>query len=289
MASIRSRLAEHGLAPSKRRGQNFLRSEQTAQRLVELSGLCAADAAIEIGPGLGRLTRPIAAVARRTVALELDRGLVELLAGEGLPPSVEIRHEDALRADLGGIARELGPPVVLLGNLPYSIAGRLLAALLSPRTPFRVWGLMMQREVAARVLAEPGTSDFGPLAVWTRLWSRARVALELGPAEFDPRPQVHSSFLLFEPAAPPYPIEDLGRLRRVVRTAFQHRRKTLRAALRGRVAGADSALRELGIDPQLRPEALSELDYVRLANAIAAQGIPDPAVIRPRSTRGKRS
>ncbi len=230
------------------------------------------DAAIEVGPGLGQLTRPIARVARRTVAIEVDRGLVEALRARGLPPSVELLHEDVLRADLGGIVRSLGPPVVLLGNLPYAISGRLLGALLGPRNPFRRWGVMVQREVAARVLAEPGTREYGPLAVWARIWARPRRALDLEPGAFEPRPRVWSTFLVVDPAPNGAEIADLAGLRRVVRTAFQHRRKTLRGALRGRVAGADHALREVGIDPQRRPETLSEREFVELANAIAASG-----------------
>ena len=99
-----------------------MRSPQLGQRLVELVDLKPEDAVVEIGPGLGGLTRPIACVARRTVAIEVDRGLVALLRQMGLPGSVELRHADALRVDLGALAREIGPPVVLLGNLPYRIA-----------------------------------------------------------------------------------------------------------------------------------------------------------------------
>lgn len=254
------------------RGQNFLRSDATARRLVEVVGLEPADAVVEIGPGLGRLTRALAEVARRTVALEVDRGLVRELRRQALPDSVEVRHQDALAADLGGIARQLGPPVVLVGNLPYRIAGRLVGALLSPHNPFRRWGLMVQRELADRILAAPGDPEYGPLAVWTRLWTRPRRALELGPAEFEPRPKVHSSFLVVDPLEASPVVSDPGLLRRVVRTAFQHRRKTVRGALRGRIPAADLALSEAGVDPQRRPETLTELEFVALAEAVAAQG-----------------
>jgi 16S rRNA (adenine1518-N6/adenine1519-N6)-dimethyltransferase len=198
----------------------------------------------------------------------VDRGLVELLGQAELPASVEIRHQDALRADLGGIARELGPPVVLLGNLPYRISGRLLGALLGPRAPFRRWGLMLQAEVADRVLADKDTSAYGPLAVWTRLWTRATRALELSAAEFEPRPRVRSSFLVFEPAPEKLHIESEKLLREVVRTAFQHRRKTLRAALRGRIPGLEAGLAATGIDPQRRGETLAAAEFVELSNAI---------------------
>jgi len=275
--SLRRRLAERGLAPSKARGQNFLRSPELAQRLVEIAGIEPADAVVEIGPGTGQLTRPIAAVARATVALEVDRGLVALLREQEWPASVEIREGDALEADLGGVARALGPPVVLVGNLSYQIAGRLLARALGPHNPFRRMAFMFQLEVAERALARPGEPGYGPLAIWTRLWSRARLGLELGPGAFEPKPRVRSAFVVFDPREAEVPIVDVGRLRDLVRTAFQHRRKTLRAALRGRIAGADPAMEALGIEPRRRPETLSELEFAGLANALArggAQGGP---------------
>lgn len=267
--SIRDQLARRGLAPSKARGQNFLRSPATAQRIVEKVGLTPRDAVVEVGPGMGDLTRAIASVARRTIALEIDSGLVELLAAEAeLPDSVEIRHEDVMNARLGDIARELGDPVVLMGNLPYRISGRLLGTLLGPRNAFRRWGFMLQAEVGDRLLAEPGTREYGPLAIWARLWTHPQRVLELGPAEFVPRPKVRSTFLVFDPREDPPQIDDVSRFRVLVRTAFQYRRKTLRAALRGRVEGLEAAFEQTGIDPGLRPQMLSEVDFARLANAL---------------------
>jgi 16S rRNA (adenine1518-N6/adenine1519-N6)-dimethyltransferase len=231
-------------------------------------GLCPEDAAVEIGPGLGDLTRAICGIARRTVALEVDRGLVALLREEGLPESVDLRHADALRTDLGSLARELGPPVVLLGNLPYSIAGRLLGSLLAPRNPFRRMGLMVQAEVADRILAEPRTRRYGVLSVWASLWTQSRVGLELGPEMFEPRPRVRSTLVLFDPVPGP-PIENVPLLRRLVRKAFQRRRKMLRGSLREVSSEMDEAMREAEIDPTRRPEALAPEEFVRLANALA--------------------
>ncbi len=239
---------------------------------MELSGLAAEDAAVEIGPGLGELTKPIAAVARRTVALEVDRGLVRALAEARLPESVEVRHQDALSADLGGICRELGPPCVLLGNLPYRISGRLLGTLLGPRNPFRRWAFMLQGEVADRILAAPGEPAYGTLSVWASLFSRPKRVLELGPNEFVPRPRVRSSFLVFDPAPELPAIADLPTLRKVVRSAFQFRRKTLRRALKRGLAGAERAFEATGLDPRRRGETLAAAEFVALANAIAAVG-----------------
>jgi 16S rRNA (adenine1518-N6/adenine1519-N6)-dimethyltransferase len=266
---IRDRLARRGLAPSRARGQNFLRSADTARRIVEVTGVEAQDGVVEVGPGLGDLTRAIASVARRVIALEIDSGLVKLLAEEGgLPANVEVRHADALRVSLGDLARELGPPAVLMGNLPYRISGRLLGSLLGPRNPFRRWGFMLQAEVADRLVAEPGTSEYGPLAVRARLFYRVERALELGPEEFVPRPRVRSTFLVFDAAEGAPRLRDAAQFGELVRTAFQYRRKTLRAALRGRVEGAEAALEISGIDSGRRAETLSPLDFVALAEAL---------------------
>ena len=245
-----------------------MRSPELGARLVGLVDLKPEDAVIEIGPGLGDLTRAIASTARRTVAIEVDRGLVALLRESGLPESVELRHADALRVDLGALAREIGPPVVLLGNLPYRIAGRLLAAVCVPDSPFRRLGLMIQAEMADRVLAQPGTPAYGPLAVWARLWTEARRMLALGPHEFVPRPKVRSTFVVIDPRPETVPVRDVGLLRAVVRCSFQHRRKTLRGALRGRIPGAEAGLRAAGIDPGRRGETLTELEFVKLADDI---------------------
>ncbi len=270
--SIRDRLARRGLAPSRARGQNFLRSAGTARRIVECTGVAEEDAVVEVGPGLGDLTREIASVARRVIALEVDSGLVKLLAEDpDLPPHVEVRHADALRVRLGDLARELGPPAVLMGNLPYRISGRLLGSLLGPRNPFRRWGFMLQAEVADRLMAEPGTREYGPLAVRARLFSRVERVLELGPEEFVPRPRVRSSFLVFDPADETPSLRDPARFGELVRTAFQYRRKTLRAALRGRIEGAEGALERAGIDPGRRAETLSPADFAALAEALPTE------------------
>jgi len=237
---------------------------------VALAGVEPTDAAIEIGPGTGQLTRPLGRVARRTVALEIDRGLVRLLAEEGdLPASVEVRCADALELDLAALARELGPPVVLVGNLPYRVAGRLLAQVLGPDLPFRRLGFMVQAELADRLLARPGTPEYGTLSVYARLWVRAERALELSPEEFSPRPKVRSTFVVLAPLAGGLPVEEAEPLRRLVRAVFQQRRKQLRRALSVAFPGASEALARAGIDPQRRGETLDETEFARLARELS--------------------
>jgi 16S rRNA (adenine1518-N6/adenine1519-N6)-dimethyltransferase len=238
---------------------------------VDLVGVRPEDGAVEVGSGLGTLTRAIGRVARRTVALEVDRGLVEYLREQDLPASVEIRHLDALKADLPAIAREIGPPVVLLGNLPYRIAGRLLGSLLGPGIPFRRLGLMLQSEVADRVLSLPGSPGYGALSVWASLWTVPERALALGPEAFEPRPRVRSAFVLFDPIPGPE-IADVQLLRRLVRASFQQRRKMLRTALRRTEPAILDACAQAGLDPTLRAEKLSPEEFVRLANALSEEG-----------------
>jgi 16S rRNA (adenine1518-N6/adenine1519-N6)-dimethyltransferase len=234
------------------------------------------DAVVEIGPGLGDLTRPLAARARRVVALEIDRGLVRALAEAALPAHVEVREADALRTDLLALGREVAPPVLLLGNLPYRIAGRLVAQLLLERELFAVYrrlGFMLQREVAERLLARADSAEYGVLSIWCGLFASAHAALELGPEQFVPRPKVRSSFVVFDPPATPSGLDPGAPLEALVRAAFRGRRKMLRRALQGAVPEAELArgLEEAGIDSSRRGETLSAQEFVRLSNAIGAQ------------------
>lgn len=232
---------------------------------------------VEIGPGLGDLTRPLAACARRVVALEIDRGLVRALAEAKLPATVEVREADALEADLLGLGRELGPPVLLLGNLPYRIAGRLVAQLLLERELFAVYrrlGFMLQREVAERLLARCDTAEYGVLSIWCGLFAHAHAALDFSPEQFVPRPKVRSTFVIFDPPAAPAGLAPGAPLEALVRAAFRGRRKMLRRALRDVMPDEQQVLRglaEAGIEPSRRGETLSPQDFVRLSNAIAAQ------------------
>ena len=241
---------------------------------MEKLELQASDAALEIGPGLGQLTRALAAVARRTLALEVDRGLVGLLASQGdLPASVEVRLADALEADFPALVRELRKPVVLVGNLPYSIAGRLLGGLLVPDSPFRKIGCMLQREMADRVLAEPGSEDYGTLSVYARLWFRGERLLDLSREEFSPRPKVRSTFIALAPLPTPIGVADPALLRRVVRAAFGQRRKQLKGALEHEFGPqASPALASAGIDPKRRGETLDAAEFAALANALGVAG-----------------
>jgi 16S rRNA (adenine1518-N6/adenine1519-N6)-dimethyltransferase len=287
---VRDFLARHGLRAHRDRGQNFLHDEALAARLVERAGVGPLDSVIEVGTGLGILTLALAARARRVVTLEVDAGLVRALEAEGsLPGNVELLHADALRADLLGIARACEPPVRLVANLPYSVSAPVLRRLLDLRDVLADWSVMLQREVAGRLLAQPGSRAYGSLGVLHRLLARLDRELDLAPGCFHPVPRVRSTFLRIRPLRPsPLAPGELAWVERVVRAAFSQRRKTLVNALRDGLedrpeAGAlAAALAAAGIDPRARAESLAPETLLALARALApgaaalaARG-PDP-------------
>jgi 16S rRNA (adenine1518-N6/adenine1519-N6)-dimethyltransferase len=258
---VRDLLTRRGLAARRDLGQNFLVDPGIARRLVEAAGVREDETVLEIGAGLGILTRALAARARRVVALEIDAGLVRALREEGgLPAHVELLHADALRVDLSGVlpAQE---PARAVANLPYSVASPLLRRLLDLRGRLRGWGVLVQREVAARLKAGPGSRDYGSLAVLHRLTVTCRSGPGVPARAFHPVPGVASSFVTVTPLERPLlEPEELPWVERVVRAAFRHRRKTLVNSLRAAEPGtglaevAERVLAEGGIDARVRAE-----------------------------------
>jgi len=273
---VRELLARHGLRAQKSRGQNFLVDEALAERLVDLAGVEAGDGVIEIGTGLGVLTRALARRAARVVTLEVDAGLVRALRAEAaLPAHVELVHADVLRADLPALAASFAAPLRAVANLPYSISAPALRRLLDLRERLADWSVMLQREVARRLLGQPGTREYGSLGVLHRLAVQVEPRLELPPGCFYPVPRVRSSFVRIAPLAQARLAPgELPRIEAFLRRAFGQRRKTLANALRG-AAPPGAALRALaraGVDPRTRAEALAPERLLEVARALAAEG-----------------
>jgi len=293
-ARLRELLAAHGLHLSRELGQNFLVDEQQADLLAQKAGAASGDFVIEVGTGLGVLTRALAARAGRVRTVEIDSGLVRVLAGEGLlPANVELVHGDARRIDWAGfIAEAGGRPVRVIANLPFSVATPLLRVFLDHRDRLADWSVMIQSEVAARMSAPTGEADYGSLAVLHRLAADVEVLARLGPERFFPRPKVESSFVRVWPrASSPLGPGELERVERVVRAAFTQRRKVVtnglaRFAERAFAAlpkadqrGAlEDTLRGVGIDPRLRPERIEPEAWLALARALDRGGDADPEV-----------
>jgi len=255
---------EHGLAPRRSAGQNFVVDPNTVDRIVAAAGIGPDDTVLEIGPGLGSLTLPLARVARRVVAVEIDSGLAAVVADLTAPlGNVEVIHADALRVDLDS---RLGEPARLVANLPYNVATPLLFTALE--TMFvRDAYVMVQREVGQRWAAHVGDPLYAGVSVRLALLATATVDLTVPRSVFLPVPNVDSVMVRVVRHADPLPEPRRRQVAAVVDAAFASRRKTLRNTLRA-VYGdrAEPALDAAGIDPSARAETLDVDAFVRLAD-----------------------
>lgn len=273
---MRDQLERRGLRATRARGQNFLTDPRVAEAIADAAPVSPGDAVIEIGPGLGVLTRALAARARRVVAIEIDAGLVRTLREEGeLAANVELVHADALDVDLGALARSLGRPVRVVANLPYAVSTPLLRRLLDLRDVLAGWLVLIQREVANRLIARPNTPDYGSLAALHALCVRIERVRDLPPGAFFPAPKVVSTLVRATPLDPgPLSADELPEVERVLRAAFGTRRKTLPNALRHGLSPTPDAeqlhavLERLGIPGDARAERLAPEVLLALARAL---------------------
>ena len=269
---VRRLLDTHGLAPRRSSGQNFVVDPNTVRKIVRDAGVGPDDLVLEIGPGLGSLTIPLAAVARRVVAVEIDAGLVralgEVLDGVG---NVEVVHADAMQIDLGALVD--GGPARLVANLPYNVATPLVMQVLAAAGAFTELFVMVQREVGERWTARVGDPLYSAVTVKVGLVADAAVVADVPRSVFHPVPNVDSVTVRITPH--PSADEDglLPTVLDVVDAAFAQRRKTLRNTL-SRVADRDAvdrALARAGIDAGARPETLDTEAFRRLAWALDAE------------------
>ena len=272
---VRATLKESEFKPRKRLGQNFLVHESVIDAIVSLLNLAPQDEIVEIGPGLGFLTRRLIEAAKRVWAVEIDSGLVHRLQRSSLSshPAFQLIHNDILKV----APEDFLPPhkVKLVGNLPYSISTPVLFRLFDWRAHFSSLVLMVQKEVADRMTSGPGTKAYGTLSVWCQVHGRIVEKLAVSPEAFFPKPKVRSTILKIdlypEPLIAP---KELPLLRGLVRSAFGQRRKTLGNALvnwlqRDRHE-IESFLRSRGIDPVRRGETLSVEEFLALSRALKA-------------------
>ena len=269
--SVRALLAEHGLRPSRRRGQHFLADPNTARRIVRLAGVDAGDWVLEIGAGLGSLTLALRERKCEVLALEIDRKLVTVLEREAADDAdVRVVTCDALAVDYDAL---LGAgPWTCVSNLPYNVATPVVIRLLE-EVPSVTSGLVMvQREVAERLVAAPGSAAYGAPSVKVAYYAEARIVGMVPRAVFVPVPKVDSALVeLVRRDTPPVDVPSRDRLFHLVRAGFAHRRKMLRRTLRA-VLGEDTqrALTDAGIDPRARAESLGLDEWAALARAEAA-------------------
>lgn len=252
----------------KRYGQHFLQGAW-ADKVVAAIVPAASDHFIEIGPGPGALTTRLAARVAHLTAVELDPEMVALLQPT-LPANVSLVQQDFLEADLNSIAR--GSPVRIAGNLPYNVSSPILFRILDAHrrdAPIVDATLMLQREVADRVAASPGTRDFGVLSIFIQLHADVKRVLTLPPGAFRPAPKVHSAVVRLTFRPPRVEIPDDRQFEAMVRSMFTQRRKTLANALQpyaeSRGRRSTDALSAAGVEPGRRPETLQLEELSRLA------------------------
>ncbi len=275
----RTLLRQHGLAAKKSWGQNFLVSERAYRGIVDATVRADDDWVVELGAGLGTLTMRLAerAFEGKVLAVERDRDLVEVLEKQlGHLEGVEVVADNALTYDIATVARWRGEPVVVCGNLPYHIASQILFRIVDARRSISRAVVMIQREMADRLLAEPGTKAYGALSVLVRAYLDVFEVLRVRRDAFVPPPKVESTVVKLVPLGdgePRVPMTDESLFRELVHVAFQQRRKTLRNAMRARfaVAWVDAALAAAEIDGTRRGETLSIAEFAGLAEALAAR------------------
>lgn len=275
----RATLQSRNLAPHKRLGQNFLVREAVASRIVSAAGLEPGATVLEVGVGLGALTRPLAEAVGPdglVVGIEADSGIVRLHEEErDLPENVRLVHADILKTDLNALAAEHGR-LKIVANLPYAISTPFLFRLMAQREALRSAVVMLQKEVADRLVAAPGTKDYGAPTVLLAACAEVSPLFDVGPEAFHPRPKVDSTVLRLDFHPEPARLAPLGdldreRLARITRMAFAQRRKTLANALKPLATDKTLPaqwLARAGIAPTARAETLTLADFVRLCREI---------------------
>ena len=270
-------LQENRLAPKKRFGQNFLVHQQTADSIVRACKLDKEETVVEVGVGLGALTIPLAQKAKKIIGYEIDSGIVRYHEENAdFPENVTLIHQDILKADFKELSIRCGGKIRLVANLPYSISNPFIFALIENVRFVSKATIMLQKEVADRLTAEPGSKSYGIPTVLLGRCANVTRLLTLKPSQFHPRPKVDSVVvdITFIDEADQTEKYNIALFTRVVRTTFNQRRKTIintlnKANLFGNhQANAREkilfAINKAGLQPELRPETLSVLDFVRL-------------------------
>jgi 16S rRNA (adenine1518-N6/adenine1519-N6)-dimethyltransferase len=268
LSEIRTTLPKIRVSPVKTLGQNFLHDQNLARWIVNQAEIIPDDYVVEIGPGLGALTKLALEKGANVLAIEKDTRLANFLREHLGHPRLEIRNTDALKFDPRVLFSHRR--VKLLGNLPYNISSALLLKFLEYPSPISLWLFMLQKETARRLSALPSTHDYGSLTLHVQLRHRVQYLRTIPPTVFFPKPEVDSALVRILPRDPlDLPARDDELLAKLIRSGFSQRRKQLRKLLGTRVINWDHATSTLSFDPKARAEELSLLQWIGLANCIA--------------------
>ena len=276
VTSLMQELKQRGVSPRKALGQHFLIDKGIAQKIVRLASLEPHDIVVEIGPGMGVLTFLMLPLVKRVVAVEVDQEMADYLSEQGGGiPSLTVIRRDVLHVDFKGLAQDAGERLKVVANLPYNIATPVIIRLLENRAAVAHLTLMLQREVAQRINAPSGGKDYGPLSIFTQLYTFPTILMRVPPQAFYPRPKVESALVGFTILDQPrVEIGDTEFFHAVVRASFAQRRKTILNSLKnsplslGSREEIEKALKTVGIDPRRRAETLDLIEFKDLAEAL---------------------
>jgi 16S rRNA (adenine1518-N6/adenine1519-N6)-dimethyltransferase len=253
----------------KRFGQNFLEDDGIIRRIIKSINPKAEDNIVEIGPGKGAITQHLLESCPTLQVVELDRDLIPILLAQFIAsyPKFTIHQQDALKFDFSTLLGEPVTPLRIVGNLPYNISTPLIFHLLSYHGQVRDMHFMLQKEVVDRMAAQPGEKAYGRLGIMVQYYCKVENLFDVPPESFDPRPKVDSAIVRLTPYKElPRVAKDVKTLEKLVNTAFQQRRKTLRNSLK-QLMPAD-AIEALDIDTSIRPENISLEQFIQLSDAL---------------------
>lgn len=274
MRSIKKELAEYGLTPRKRWGQHFLIDRNILNRVIQTAELEKGDVVLEVGPGLGEMTLALARQVKKVIAVEIDSKLVEILKKKTTNlPNVEVIQGDILKINFNELLDQEGQRPKVVANLPYQISTPLLFRFIESRDVFSALTLMLQKEVAERMIASPGGKDYGPLSVFTQTVSNLSICFFIKPSAFFPPPKVASAVIrVVWKERPVVGLEEKEWFKKVVRGCMGYRRKRLMNALKHSdlplPADIEQRMEKIGIDLQRRPGTLTVQEFARLAETL---------------------
>ncbi|MFL6583601.1 MAG: 16S rRNA (adenine(1518)-N(6)/adenine(1519)-N(6))-dimethyltransferase RsmA [Chthoniobacterales bacterium] len=270
LSEIDRTLREIRVSPVKSLGQNFLHDQNLARLIVERAGVAKDDFVVEIGPGLGALTAVALESGARVLAIEKDARLAAFLGERFRGSALEVIHADALEFDLRPLFAERN--VKLIANLPYYVSSQLVLKFTAYPSPISLWLLMLQKEMARRISAQPRSADYGALTLLIQLHCRVEYLRTVPAAVFVPQPEVDSALVRITPRrAGELPAHHPDAFRQLVRTGFSQRRKQLQKLLRDRVPDWEQVAARCRFDPKARAEELSLGQWIELSNLTTVQ------------------
>ena len=274
MASIRSEIREYGLFLKKRLGQHFLVDPNILDKVIRTAQVGKEDVVLEVGPGLGGMTLALSHEAKKVIAVEIDPKFVAILKEKMKQHhNVEVVKSDILKLDFKHFFEEEGRPVKVVANLPYQISTPLLFRFIESKEAFSAFTLMLQKEVAERMVAPTSRKEYGPLSIFVQMFLDLSIRFFIKPSAFFPPPKVESAVVqMIWKEKPMIEKEDEEWFKRVVKACFGYRRKTLINALRhselSLPESIESRMEKIGIDPRRRPETLTIPEFTKLASVL---------------------